>query len=301
MVQELMDRKAKKLGLGTVQWGLNYGISNHRGMTSSDEVASILVAARSNSVSVLDTASLYGSAEVTLGANRLDSFNVVTKTPRFSTSLIEEDQAKELISTFECSLKNLGLENIYGLLAHHADDLLVEGGERLIKAMQQLKEKGKVDRIGVSIYDGSQIERVLKLFKPDLVQLPLNVFDQRLIRGGHLQRLKDSGVEIHVRSVFLQGLLLMPLDSLPIYFEPIRHLLCRWHERVQERGMSNAQAALSFVRDIPEVDVVLVGIESTDQLMECIQDFSVDMVFDATGLACDDPKFINPALWRHEK
>jgi aryl-alcohol dehydrogenase-like predicted oxidoreductase len=110
--------------------------------------------------------------------------------------------------------------------------------------------------------------------------------------------LHDKGVEIHIRSAFLQGLLLMPLEDVPAYFEPIRPLLMRWHAASREQGMSLVQAALAFVRDLPEVDQVLVGVESASQFQACLQDFCSPASFDAAGLGCDEPAFVNPVLWR---
>lgn len=288
----------EKLGLGTVQWGVAYGISNQVGKTDPDEVREILLAARRAGVKVLDTASLYGDAESVLGANRLESFKIITKTPRFATRFIEDQHVDQMFYTFNRSLEKLAVDRVDGLLAHHAQDILVDGGERLVSGMERLKEQGKVSKIGVSIYDGEQLNGLLRKFTPDLVQLPLNVVDQRLIHNGWLQRLHDRGVEIHVRSVFLQGLLLMPLEDIPTYFATSRPLLARWHAAAREQGMSLVQAALAFVRDLPEVDQVLVGVESVSQLKACLQDFSTPASFDATGLACDDPAFVNPVLWR---
>lgn len=287
-----------KLGLGTVQWGVAYGISNQSGKTAPDEVRTILSAAQTVGVKVLDTASLYGEAESVLGANRLEAFKIVTKTPRYSTQFIEDQHVEQMFDTFNRSLDKLAVDRVDGLLAHHAQDILVDGGERLVAGMERLKELGKVSKIGVSIYDGEQLDGLLRRFTPDLVQMPLNVFDQRLIHSGWLQHLHDKGVEIHVRSVFLQGLLLMPLEDIPAYFEPIRSLLARWHAAAREQGMSLVQAALAFVRDLPEVDHVLIGVESVSQFQACLQDFLTPASFDAAGLGCGDPAFVNPVLWR---
>ena len=181
---------------------------------------------------------------------------------------------------------------------HHANDLLVPGGSKLVDALLELKAKGFVENIGVSVYDGAQADAVLEIFKPDIVQLPVSVLDQRMLVHGQLERLKKEGVEIHVRSVFLQGLLLMPLSQIPAYFDSIRPLLAKWHAAAQEQGMTLSQAALSFVRDIPYVDAVLVGVENLAQLHSCVEAFSVDASFDASNLACNDILFVNPALWR---
>jgi aryl-alcohol dehydrogenase-like predicted oxidoreductase len=288
----------RKLGLGTVQWGVAYGISNQVGKIDPVEVKAILSAAQTAGVKILDTASLYGEAESVLGANRLEEFRIITKTPRFATRVIENEHVEQMFNTFDRSLKKLAVDRVYGLLVHHAQDILVDGGDLLVSGMERLKELGKVSKIGVSIYDGKELDGLMRRFTPDLVQLPLNVFDQRLIRSGWLQRLRDKGVEIHVRSVFLQGLLLMPLEDIPYYFEPIRPQLARWHAASREQGMSLVQAALSFVRDLPEVDKVLIGVESLSQFKACLQDFLAPASFNAAGLSCDNPAFVNPALWK---
>lgn len=290
-------KSIRKLGLGTVQWGLPYGVANQHGITAPETVTALLGEARQYGIEVLDTASLYGKSEAVLGNNSLEAFKVVTKTPKFSTSHISDVEANKLTETFQQSLDLLSCKKIYGLLIHHAEDLLVPGAERLLAAMMLLKEQGVVEKIGVSVYDSRQLDAVLKKFKPDLIQLPLSVLDQRLLTSGHLELLKNEGVEIHVRSVFLQGLLLMPLSKIPAFFEPILPLLTRWHAAAHSQGLTVNQAALAFVRDIPYVDAVLVGLDSLAQFRSCLDDFAIETGFDATGLASNDPAFVNPALW----
>ena len=183
---------------------------------------------------------------------------------------------------------------------HHAEDILVPGGNEIVSTMMQLKEKGQVEKIGVSVYDSKQVDAVMEIFIPDLIQLPLSVLDQRMLSSGHLAMLKKEGVEIHVRSIFLQGLLLMPLDKIPAYFEPIKPLLTRWHDAAQVQGLTVNQAALLFIRGIPYVDKVIIGVDSLAQFNSCVEDFSIEEGFDAIGLACDNPIFLNPSLWELE-
>ncbi|HET7775510.1 MAG TPA: aldo/keto reductase [Azospira sp.] len=287
-----------KLGLGTVQWGIPYGVANRSGMTSEDEVSRILAKATALGVDLLDTAAGYGRAEAVLGRHDLSPFRVVTKTPSFKSATVGSEQARAVEESLRQSLLTLRLSQVYGLLVHHADDLLVSGGDALIAILQGLKAQGLVRKIGVSIYQDEQLEEVLARFIPDIVQLPLNVLDQRLIINGRLQQLKGLGVEIHVRSVFLQGLLLMDPADVPSHFAPISPLLKIWHERVREQGMSPVQAALSFVRDLPWVDIVLTGVDSSAQFCQCAEDFVVPGSFDASGLGCNDPAFVNPAEWK---
>jgi aryl-alcohol dehydrogenase-like predicted oxidoreductase len=286
-----------KLGLGTVQWGLPYGLANQHGITSPETVTALIGEARHRGIEVLDTASLYGKSEAVLGTNSLKGFKVVTKTPRFATPHISDIEVDQLNQTFQQSLNLLSREKIYGLLIHDVQNLLVRGGDKLLAAMMKLKDKGVVEKIGISVYDSTQVDAVLKKFKPDLIQLPFSVLDQRMLTSGHLELLKNEGVEIHVRSIFLQGLLLMPLNDIPVFFEPIRSLLTRWHAAAHEQGLTANQAAIAFVKNIPYIDTVLVGLDNLAQFRSCFDDFSMDINFDAAGLACNDPIFVNPSLW----
>lgn len=288
----------KKLGLGTVQWGLPYGIANPNGLVSPETVTKLLSAARNVGIEVLDTASLYGEAESVLGENSLDGFQVVTKTPSFAGESIKDADIDNLNATFNRSLTRLKVANVYGLLIHHADNLLLPGGEKILAAIVKLKECGLVKRIGISVYEGKQIDSILKLFTPDLIQLPLNVFDQRMLESGHVELLNQHGVEIHVRSAFLQGLLLMPVSDVPKYFQPISSLLTRWHDAARDQGFTTHQAAIAFVKNIPYVNTVLVGLDSLAQFHSCVDSFSINKQFDASGLACNDPTFVNPSLWK---
>lgn len=286
----------KKLGLGTAQWGLNYGLSNQAGQTSSEEVFLILDEARRNGIRLLDTASLYGNAETVLGKNSLENFDVVTKTPSLM-HVPSIDKSNQLVKFFQQSLENLSLDKVSGLLIHNADDIIGTHGVELIGTMKELQSKGLVEKLGVSFYEGSQIDSVLHKFTPDIVQIPLNVLDKRLIQSGHLNKLKELGIEVHVRSVFLQGLLLTPPSDIHAYFKPIKSLLRNWHNLVAEQDLTPVQAALIYVRDLPEVDKVLVGTESTLQLIQCMNNFSIDKVFSPENLDCRDSSYLNPSSW----
>jgi aryl-alcohol dehydrogenase-like predicted oxidoreductase len=286
-----------KLGLGTVQWGLPYGVANQTGRTGADEVSRILLAARSHGIDLLDTAPLYGEAESVLGQSGVAEFAVVTKTTRFDQPNIGQAEAKALAETFARSMRMLRLDRIYGLLVHNADDLIAPGGEHLVEALQRLRQSGAVQKIGVSVYDGRQIDRILELFAPDLVQLPISVLDQRLLLSGHLAALKGAGVEIHARSVFLQGLLVMKEEDVPRYFAPVVPLLAEWRARTQSSGQLPTQAALAFVRDLPEIDRVVVGVENLVQFETIVDHMQDPRGTDASGLACSQEEFVNPSKW----
>jgi len=279
-----------KLGLGTVQFGLDYGIANSAGRPPEAEVKRILERAASVGMTVLDTAAAYGDSESVLG-KLLDadqSFKIVTKVPR----------AAAVKPTFAESLRRLHRTSIYGLLLHDADDLVGPDGDSRFAELAQLRNEGKVQRIGASTYTPEQVDAIITRFPIDLIQVPVNVFDQRLISGDHLARLKAKGIEVHARSSYLQGLLLMEPAQLAPYFAPIRPKLQAFQEAARSAGLTPLQAALGFVLHQPHVDNVLVGVNSVVELEPALAATKLDSVLpDASHFAVNDPAFVNPALW----
>jgi aryl-alcohol dehydrogenase-like predicted oxidoreductase len=188
--------------------------------------------------------------------------------------------------------------SVYGLLIHHADDLIGDDGHALMDRMLELKRQGLVKKVGVSVYTAEQIDRVLDNFTIDLIQLPMNVLDQRLLVSGHLTQLKAAGVEVHARSAFLQGLLLMDPDAVPPYFDPIRRHLVRYHGKMRQLGLTPVQAALGFVIGLNEIDAVICGVTTHQQLLEICAGANPCRTDLFTEFALDEEGMINPSLWR---
>ena len=134
--------------------------------------------------------------------------------------------------------------------------------------------------------------------KPDIIQLPLNVFDQRVIQDGTLKYLKSNNIEIHARSIFLQGLLLMPYEKIPIFFKKWSHKFRDWERICLERKMNFVEAALNFVINQEHIDYCIIGVENLKQLRQCISATESDKKIDVTELASKDTKLINPTNWK---
>lgn len=285
-----------KLGLGTVQFGLAYGVSNDSGRTAPDEVARILARAAASGIDLLDTAPVYGDSEAALGQAAAGRFRVVTKTPAFGAGAAPD--ADRLERTLVESLAKLRLPAVYGLLAHNADDLLGPAGAQMMARMKALQAAGLVDKIGVSVYHAGQIDALLAQCDFDLIQVPFSLLDQRLLHSGHLTRLKQRGVEIHARSVFLQGLLLMAPDALPAFFAPVRAHLQACRDRFDALGASPLEAALAFVRTVGEIDIALCGVTDGAQLQQvCAAANGTLALEDVASFALRDEVFLNPATW----
>ncbi len=292
-------KKGKRLGLGTAQYGMDYGISNRRGQNSLDEVKQILDEAKTLGIEMLDTSPNYGNSEEVLGKCLIKEkhFHIVTKTPVFDKNIITQKSGDILTEYFESSLEQLGCNTLYGLLVHHAENLLAPGGVYLAKSLLELKSRGLATKIGVSIYNSTQIDAILNIFEPDIIQLPINLFDQRLINSGHLTKLKKQNIEIHARSIFLQGLLLMEQEKLPKFFEPIKTNIGEYFVFLKENDISPQTAALNFVKNIEEIDYIILGVNSVDHLKENVAAFEKELNIDFTKFSISDEKIINPAMW----
>lgn len=287
-----------KIGLGTVQFGLDYGVSNTQGMTTRQEAAKILKTAADRKVRIIDTAALYGSSEDVLGGALPTGhqFHIVTKTRSFKKDVIMPDDANALEEGFSASLSKLRAKSVYGLLLHDCDDLFAKGGGLLMTKMQGFKESGLVEKIGVSVYNASQIDRAMDMFPIDLIQIPISIFDQRLIVSGHLSRLKAAGVEIHARSVFLQGLLLMDIELLPGFFNPVRERLKSYHEFISREGLSPVHAAVGFVIGLQEIDAAVCGVNNHIQLLDILKSRPLPTQ-GFEGFAITDESILNPSRW----
>lgn len=286
-----------RLGLGTVQWGMPYGVSNARGIVPvRSEVVRILSDALEVGVQVLDTAPVYGAAEELLGQVGARPFRVVTKVPRLQGSSAHE-LGGAIRASISKSREQMRCDRLAGVLLHHAKDLIGPQGAEVARALREAKADGLVERIGFSAYDPQTVRRACEVLQPDIVQVPLSVLDQRMALSGCLSYLKAMGTEVHVRSVFLQGLLLMSNDDLPPGLAHLKGRLTVWQRAVAMSGLTPMEAALAFVRAVPDVDVVLVGTCTYSQYQEVKAAFFSDCWFDGAALSLSDRDLIDPSTW----
>jgi aryl-alcohol dehydrogenase-like predicted oxidoreductase len=293
-----------KLGLGTAQFGLDYGISNEGGRVPVDEAARIIARASLAGVTVLDTAAAYDDAELRLGEllTATHPFSIVTKLPPWAGGISRSQAGAWVERAIGESLSRLRQDSVYAVLSHGADALLSPSGPAIWDALDRARA-GTVAKIGASVYTSDDIDALLERYPIELLQVPVNVLDQRLVRSGHLARLRAAGVEVHARSVFLQGLLLMEPKALPAsQFDGVRDVLEKFRSAAMSAGASPLQAAVAYVLGVNGIDTVIVGVTREAELVEILA--AVEAI-GAAGLspsffepyASEDERIVNPARW----
>jgi len=290
----LCDMDNRMLALGTVQFGMSYGVANRRGQVDSAEANAILDRARGAGMDTLDTAMTYGTSEESLGSVGVDTWRVVSKLPALPDPC--PDVGGWVRRATEASLGRLRLGRLGALLLHAPQDLRSANGEALYAALLALRQDGLVDKIGISIYDPEELA-ALDGLRFDLIQAPFNIIDRRLAESGWLDALRRAGVEIHVRSLFLQGLLLMRLDQRPSGFARWQELWDLWHRWLQESGLSAIEACLGFAAAHPQIDRMVVGVDGLGQLEEILRARIPAAVHPPSELSSDDADLVNPSRW----
>ena len=283
-----------KLALGTVQFGLDYGVTNTSGQLSAESCSDILALAKKSGLKILATAAAYGESEEKLGKLiSSNDFSVISKIPPLSNAAPED-----ILQHVETSLARLQRSKLEGLLLHDEQDLLGEKAEQYYNQLASLKTQGLVNKIGVSFYTVEAAEVILKRFDIDLIQIPANHLDRRFEKSGILTLAKSKGVEVHARSLFLQGLLAVYSKDRPTKFQGIKELKA-FDSQVNNLALTPLQLALSYLTETTDIDYAIVGCLSAKQLEQIVEAYNFCKKFDleTLDLSTDDLSLINPVNW----
>jgi len=289
-----MGTAPNKLALGTVQFGLDYGISNTQGQVPENQVGEILNFCRQHNINMLDTAAAYGQSEAILG-NLLPDFNfqVVSK-------LAPGSAPAEVSPQFHHSLEKLKQNQLYGYLVH--DYATYEKQPGIYDEILKLQTAGLIQKVGFSLYYPAHLEKILQDDLPlQLVQIPFNVFDQRFVYL--LPALAARNIEVHARSIFLQGLFFKSATNLPEFFSSLKPALQTIQNISEPSGVPLAALLLSFVHGFPEVSKLVIGVTSMAELEANVNyvDFieTVDPYREKLkSLVCTNENLILPFNWK---
>lgn len=284
--------QVSKIVLGTVQFGVNYGINNTSGQVSQEEVSKILEIAKKAGILTLDTSSGYGASETVLGKSLKEtntSFNIVSKYPRCD---------KDVRTTFEKSIANLGVDTLYGYLVHHFDSYQEKPEQ--FDDMTALKNEGRIQKVGFSLYTVNQLQYLLDHdVKFDILQFPYNIFDRQF--EPFMQMLVDRGVEIHTRSAFLQGLFFKDTNTLPSKLVPLKPYLENLHQYCQSNNIKIEELAFGYVLANDNVQGALIGVDNHQQLESNIRvagkELRQEDIDFIKSIDIKEKQLLNPVNW----
>jgi len=285
-----------KLVLGSAQFGMDYGISNELGKVNEKEVRKILSLASLNGIYEVDTAINYGTSQSILGRQN-KKFSFSTKLPNFC---LDSHSIKNKVHEYlENSYSELSTNKIDILYLHSSYQLLENNGERLHAVLEELKFNKKIKRIGISVYDLDKTLEIISKFDIDVIQAPINIFDRRFLDKNFILEIRKKNINLYARSIFLQGLLLMPFNKVPNYFHKWKDIFVNWNSWLTENNLTPLQACISYVMNIDDINNFIVGVNSVDQFKEIIQCYRAsEKINNFKHEYLNISNLIDPTLWK---
>jgi aryl-alcohol dehydrogenase-like predicted oxidoreductase len=282
-----------RIVLGGAQLGLPYGILNGGETLSSEEVARILDTAVGHGIDSIDTAIAYGQSESVIGETAQNRFNIISKLPPLPSEVSNVSEWVHM--QVDASLARLNCKSLDALLLHRPQDLVEQHGAELYAAISSLKIKKIIQRFGISIYAPDELDGIIGKFDIDVLQAPLNVFDRRIL--GVIDQLTARNIEVHVRSVFLQGVLITSPKDRPQRFQPWSEHFSRFDTWVLSTGVSAMACCLGFALQQPGVAKLVIGTTSAESLTEIINSIPNMHLEVPADLQSSIEQLIDPRVW----
>ena len=257
-----------QLILGTANLGSIYSL-NQKNKIKKIFFFNIIKFAIKNKIKTFDTAPKYKNAEKILGEFNYNKLNIITKI----SNVNHKDLKKKIFNEILESKKKLKVTKIYGLLIHDINFFRKNNSKQITKILAEIKKKGIVKKIGFSVYDPRDIDFILKFIKPDLVQLPLSLFDRRFVLTKKIKKLHSMGIKVHVRSIFMRGVLLADYQKIPKELNNFKSYLAKLNKWCNQNKTTKLQATVNYIKTIKNIDAVVIGVDNTDQLSKIILAF----------------------------
>lgn len=279
-----------KILLGTAQFDKNYGISRSNKEFNFNQKKLLIKFARQNQIEGLDTAAVYKNAETELGKIGVNDFKIISKLPKLKKNAKVRTQ---ILSALKLSLNKLKLKRIYGILIHDLKDLNGSNKDEYLDELKNLKRLNLVKKIGISLYDVNDIKKIIKYWKPDIIQIPFNIFDRRLNNKIICKIIKKNKIEVHARSIFLQGILTK--RNKKKRFNKWKKLFDAWFNWCNKNNMQPYEVAYLYAKNNNIINKIVIGFENFDQLKKIIKIKKKIRKF--PDLECKDEMLINPFNW----
>jgi aryl-alcohol dehydrogenase-like predicted oxidoreductase len=275
-----------QLAIGTANFGNRYGINKI--LLSEKEISRILLTAKKLKIKYLDTAFNYGESLNLLSKFNLKYFKISSKIT------IKKEDNKFILLSIKKKIDNLKIHNFHEIMIHNFYEMNKEDIKRFIPLMLSIKEQKLAKKIGISIYDSSELEKTWDIWKPDIIQLPLNIFDRRFLNNKWIKKLYNNNIEVHVRSIFLQGLLLKNCNSVFSCAKNITNEFSKWSIK---KNISKIEACINFIKNCKKIDRVIFGIENNKQLLELNKIFHNKKDIFPKNIFSNNLNIIDPRLW----
>ncbi|MDG2355309.1 MAG: aldo/keto reductase [Paracoccaceae bacterium] len=289
-----------KLVIGTANFGMNYGQGMDSRRLSEQTTKEILQFAQRLGIKTLDTAISYGDCSKRLGIIGIEDWKVITKIPKIPNGINDvNDWVKHCISQ---SAQEIGVSMFEAILIHNPKDFVGEYGKELLWSLKDLKKNGVTRKIGVSVYEKKDLETILNIFQPEIVQCPVNIVDKRLLKNKYLHDISNMGIEVHIRSIFLQGLLTYATENIPVEFARFKDFWQNWKSWLSSQKLTPVEACVRFVNSIQGIDKIVIGVNSTLHLKEIFHYFSKPPIEEEPKWGSDlETELIDPRLWNQNK
>lgn len=279
--------------LGTAQFGSNYGIRKKFKSVSISK--KILNEAKSKNIKILDIADNYYKSFQILKKENLNKWKICFK---ISDELLKKNKKDDdFLKLFFYLLKKLKIKKFEYFLFHNIKSLNYSYGKKIYNYLIQLKKRGLIKKIGVSLYSPIELKKLIKKFKFEVVQIPLNVFDQRFLENNFLKTLKKNKIEIHARSIFLQGLIGLNSRKLPKKFWFFSDTFRKWEKYLNDNKSNSLIESLSFIGNIKEIDKIVIGVDNPKQLSIFQNKISKNRPVIYSKFKCQSLDLIDPRRW----
>jgi len=288
---------ASRISLGTANFNKSYGRINPEAVPSGD-IKGISQLMKKYDLKSIDTALAYSNTTAEFSDWETDFFRDRDVTTKFAIRNFKDGALEsEILDAFHRDLNRKNLRKYKNVLLHDFSDLLGQKSNLTLGVLSKLKSLDLTESIGFSAYDSAEIDFALQMFQPDVIQIPLNIFDQRLITSGHIKKLTNMGIRIQARSIFLQGLLLTKSENIPAGIEFASNSFKQWWNFVESESLNPLELCLSFVSSIIEIKEIVIGVYDSAQLEQILKIQPTNKNYDLSRFVSCDVELLDPRRW----
>ena len=286
-----------KLCLGTAQVGSKYGLLNKK--IDKNQLDKIIKYLQANKINVIDTAISYGNAYSRLSKYNLKKFRIITKF-NLPKKIKKKEVTKYIINKVQHSLYKMNIDCYYGLLIHDSKDLISYTDE-IKAAFKNLKKNNKLKKDGISIYSETELEKIKYIYKPNIIQIPINIFNQKFLLNKNLKLLKKNKTEVYVRSIFLRGLLLSDektINNNKKLPTKLKSKLITWFNWCKKKNLDKIKILIDLIKHNRLIDYLIVGVDDYNQLLKINKNFKKKKInISLKKFNIDNKKLTDPRLW----